>query len=108
MRYIPMLLALMMGTAYAQQGVPPIEIESGISATDTSFIGARILKEGTEIWEATLTSASTTITIHKATDSGKGIPCSSVRRTRTLGTPWMVSLNYIGLSHPSPSHPISM
>jgi hypothetical protein len=50
MRYIPMLLALMMGTAYAQQGVPPIEIESGISATDTSFIGARILKEGTEIW----------------------------------------------------------
>ena len=50
MRYIPMLLALMMGTAYAQQGVPPIEIETGISATDTSFIGARILKEGTEIW----------------------------------------------------------
>jgi len=50
MKYIPIMLALMIGTAYAQQGMPPLEIDSGISATDTSFVGARILKEGTEIW----------------------------------------------------------
>ena len=29
---------------------PPSEIESEVSETDTSFVGARILQEGNEVW----------------------------------------------------------
>ena len=35
--------------AYAQQGMPPEPITSQISETETSFIGARILQQGTEV-----------------------------------------------------------
>ena len=75
---IGLFMAFMVSEAHAQPGAPPQEIESQISS------------------------------IHKATDSGKGIPCSSVRRTRSLETLSMAWLNYIGSSHPFPSHPISM
>mgnify|MGYP003115320579 CR=1 FL=1 len=44
------ILSLMTFYAYAQQGNPPLEVESGVSETDTSFIGARILQEGMEVW----------------------------------------------------------
>ncbi len=44
-----LLLSLLTFYAHADNGMPPIEIESGVSATDTSFVGARILSEGEEI-----------------------------------------------------------
>jgi len=47
--FLGLLLSLLTFYAYANQGMPPTEIESGVSATDTSFIGARILSEGEEI-----------------------------------------------------------
>ena len=42
-------LSLLTGYAYAQQGMPPEPITSQISETETSFIGARILQQGTEV-----------------------------------------------------------
>jgi hypothetical protein len=47
---VGLFMALMVSEVYAQQGVMPQEIESQISSTETSFIGARILKQGTDIW----------------------------------------------------------
>ena len=41
-------LSLLTTYAYAQ-GTPPNEVESEVSETDTSFVGARILKEGAEV-----------------------------------------------------------
>ena len=42
-------LSLLTFYAYAQQGMPPEPITSQISETETSFIGARILQQGTEV-----------------------------------------------------------
>jgi len=47
---IGILLALLTHQAYAENGTPPDEVESQISETDTSFVGARILKQGDEVW----------------------------------------------------------
>jgi hypothetical protein len=47
---IGILLALLTHAAYAQNGTPPDEVESEVSETDTSFVGARILKQGDEVW----------------------------------------------------------
>ena len=47
--FLGLFLSLATFYAYANQGMPPLEIESGVSATDTSFVGARILSEGEEI-----------------------------------------------------------
>mgnify|MGYP003630439209 CR=1 FL=1 len=47
--FLGLLLSLVTLYAYANQGMPPLEIESGVSSTDTSFVGARILSEGEEI-----------------------------------------------------------
>ena len=46
---VGVILTLFVFKAYAQQGVPPDPIVSQISETETSFIGARILQEGTEV-----------------------------------------------------------
>tara|TARA_Y100001938_G_scaffold65315_1_gene90826 strand:- start:234 stop:1913 length:1680 start_codon:yes stop_codon:yes gene_type:complete len=43
------VLSLLTFYAYAQQGMPPEPITSQISETETSFIGARILQQGTEV-----------------------------------------------------------
>ena len=43
-------LALLSYQAYAEDGNPPPDIESEVSETDTSFVGARILQEGEEVW----------------------------------------------------------
>jgi len=42
-------LSLLTTYAYAEDGTPPNEVESEVSETDTSFVGARILKEGAEV-----------------------------------------------------------
>ncbi len=42
-------LSLLTTYAYAEEGTPPNEVESEVSETDTSFVGARILKEGAEV-----------------------------------------------------------
>ena len=47
---IGILLALLTHQAYAEDGTPPNEVESEVSETDTSFVGARILQEGNEVW----------------------------------------------------------
>ena len=47
--FLGLALSLITFYAYANNGMPPLEIESGVSATDTSFIGARILSEGQEV-----------------------------------------------------------
>ena len=47
---IGILLALLSYQAYAEDGDPPPDIESEVSETDTSFVGARILQEGEEVW----------------------------------------------------------
>ena len=47
---IGILLALLTHQAYAEDGAPPNEVESEVSETDTSFIGARVLKQGEEVW----------------------------------------------------------
>lgn len=47
---IGILLTLLTGYAYAEDGTPPNEVESEVSETDTSFVGARILKQGTDVW----------------------------------------------------------
>mgnify|MGYP001230098375 CR=1 FL=1 len=46
---IGVILTLFVFKAYAQQGLPPEPIESQISETDTSFIGAQVLQNGLEI-----------------------------------------------------------
>ena len=46
---IGVILTLFVFKAYAQQGMPPEPIESQISETDTSFIGAQVLQNGLEI-----------------------------------------------------------
>ena len=43
-------LTLFVFKAYAEDGAPPPDVESEVSETDTSFGGARILQEGTEVW----------------------------------------------------------
>jgi len=43
------ILSLLTTYAYANVGMPPEPIESGLSGTDTSFVGARILSQGEEI-----------------------------------------------------------
>ena len=40
---IGIMLALLSYQAYAEDGSPPNEVESEVSETDTSFVGARIL-----------------------------------------------------------------
>ena len=51
MRYLALMLTLMVGSyAYAEDGAPPDEVQSEVSETDTSFVGARILQEGNEVW----------------------------------------------------------
>jgi hypothetical protein len=47
---IGILLALLTHHAYAEDGNPPNEVESEVSETDTSFIGARVLQQGEEVW----------------------------------------------------------
>ena len=47
---IGILLALLSYQAYAEDGAPPNEVQSEVSETDTSFVGARILQEGNEVW----------------------------------------------------------
>ena len=47
---IGILLTLLTYQAYAEDGTPPSEMESEVSETDTSFVGARILQEGNEVW----------------------------------------------------------
>ena len=47
---IGLLLALLTFRAYAEDGTPPPDVESQISEGDTSFVGARVLKSGVEIW----------------------------------------------------------
>ncbi len=53
MRKLDIILGIMLSMstfyAYAQQGMPPEPITSQISETETSFIGARILQQGTEV-----------------------------------------------------------
>jgi len=46
---IGVILTLFVFKAYAQQGMPPEPIESQISETDTSFVGAQVLQNGLEI-----------------------------------------------------------
>ena len=46
---VGVILTLFVFKAYAQQGVVPDPVVSQISETETSFIGARILQEGTEV-----------------------------------------------------------
>ena len=82
--------------AYANTGNLPQPIETGISGTDTSFVGARILSEGEEI---------------QGGDIYTGIYDDI--ETQSYGfwqgdTPSMVLLSSIGLSHLYPSLPISM
>ena len=43
------ILSLLTTYTYANVGMPPEPIESGLSGTDTSFVGARILSQGEEI-----------------------------------------------------------
>jgi len=47
---IGVILALFAFKAYAEDGSPPPDVESEVSDTDTSFVGARILKQGDEVW----------------------------------------------------------
>ncbi len=46
---VGVILALFVFKAYAQ-GTPPSEVESEVSETDTSFVGARVLQQGAEVW----------------------------------------------------------
>jgi len=52
MRKIDIIIGLCMtfliADAYADEGTPPEVVESQVSATDTSFVGARILHHNTE------------------------------------------------------------
>ena len=43
------ILSFLTFYAHADQGMPPQPIQSGVSETDTSFVGARILSYGDEI-----------------------------------------------------------
>tara|TARA_R110001583_G_scaffold105966_2_gene253979 strand:- start:4901 stop:6604 length:1704 start_codon:yes stop_codon:yes gene_type:complete len=47
---VGVILTLFVFKAYALPGMPPEPVVSEVSNTDTSFVGARILKEGSEVY----------------------------------------------------------
>ena len=47
---IGVIMALFVFEVYAQQGAPPPDMDSVVGDADTSFIGARVLQQGEEVW----------------------------------------------------------
>ena len=99
---IGVILALFVFKAYAQQGVVPDPVVSQISETETSFIGARILQEGTEVLGGDVYTG-----VYEDYDTHtygfwQGDALFFGADNETTGN------TSIGSSHPSPSLPISM